>query len=137
MKNQEPTGYDEASDALLFLAHDLGFSDDGGPLAKTLAHLLHLPPDRMQAIVTAAYQLSGLLDTSLDTHADTGTISYMLRKYGREEIATMREDGCSACAEDMPNWQAGVCRVCSETAYATDGYYCSEDHRLQDVRERR
>lgn len=130
--------YDEANDALIHLAHDLvGSPDYGGPLARTLAHLRHLPASRMEAIVRAAYELSGLLETSYDTHATTGGISLGMREFGgMRYVEGLRKRGCATCSATLPNWRDGVCRVCGAAAYARDAYYCSEEHRLMDVRDR-
>ena len=85
------TPLDEARDAMDGVAVAVaGTIDDAGPLARLKVHLEHLPKERLPRIAALALELTDLLDVSIDTYADTSSLSYVVRAHGTRELAQQR-----------------------------------------------
>ena len=123
-----------ARDAVIDVAAAVsGDHDYGGPLARTLRHLVHLSPEQLDRVAELAWELASLLDGGA-THEDSASRTHEIRNYGLESIQRRRQYDCQQCRNSSPSWRPGVCRVCNVPAEHQRSYYCSEEHRLQDVR---
>ena len=123
-----------ARDAVISLAAEVSADHDyGGPLARTLRHLVHLSPEQLDRVAELAWELASLLAGGA-THEDPAARTYEIRTYGLESIQRRRQYDCQQCRTSRPSWRPGVCRVCTAPAEHPRSYYCSEEHRLQDVR---
>jgi hypothetical protein len=123
-----------ARDAVINVAAAVSADHDyGGPLARTLRHLVHLSPEQLDRVAELAWELASLLDGGA-THEDSASRTHEIRNYGLESIQRRRQYDCQQCRNSSPSWRPGVCRVCNVPAEHQRSYYCSEEHRLQDVR---
>ena len=123
-----------ARDAAINVAAAVSADHDyGGPLARTLRHLVHLSPEQLDRVAELAWELASLL-TGCATHEDSAARTHEIRTYGLESIQRRHQSDCQQCRTSRPSWRPGVCRICKAPAEHQRSYYCSEEHRFQDVR---
>ena len=71
-----------ARDAVIAVAAEVSADHDyGGPLARTLRHLVHLSPEQLDRVAELAWELASLLDGGA-THEDPASRTYEIRHYG-------------------------------------------------------
>src|ERR687894_199712 len=94
-----------ARDAVIDVAAVVSADHDyGGPLARTLRHLVHLSPEQRDRVAELAWELASLLDGGA-THEDSAARTYEVRTYGLESIQRRPQYDCQQCRTSRPSWR--------------------------------